>query len=353
MIRFLLTVCLSSFLFVTIYSQKPFYHKNKTISWVGETEFVYYLEHYDRLNFKPDYSLQEETRTIKLDPYATCDVGTEKYFTNFIIDEVKNGKRKVTSLDGEPMNVDQIKDSFGKVSIDTATIFDPEGIAESFMIVHTQPSYQVHSFKIRQWWFYNKETESLGSMVKAIAPIIETEKDDGSILRKTLFWIEMEQQPEKQYDYNNPFVIWAKETVSSLSFKDVKKVKGRTKKTLKNLTYKNPKKGKIKTLENDTWYPYCANPIDKNDVERLLEATVDTITTYDPDTFQEEIKIIKTPKMDYKDFDYFRVLQHWYFDKSTNTLASKVISIGPLKNYYNDLGKLKYRRALYYIPSAQ
>ena len=57
--------------------------------------------------------------------------------------------------------------------------------------------------------------------------------------------------------------------------------------------------------------------------------------------------------MAYKDFEMFRVLQHWYFDKSTNTLASKVISIGPLENIYDEKGELKFRRALYYIPSAQ
>ena len=58
-------------------------------------------------------------------------------------------------------------------------------------------------------------------------------------------------------------------------------------------------------------------------------------------------------KINYKDFEYFRILQHWYFDKSTNTLASKVISIGPLKDILNEDGKLRFRKALYYIMSSQ
>jgi len=351
--KFLLTASLFCFLFTTIHSQKPFYHKNKTISWVGETEFTYYLENYDRLNFSPPRSEQEETRTIKLDPYATCEFGNEKYFTNFIINEALEGRRKVFSLDGDFMTQQEVELEFGTVSIDTTTILDPVTKEESLIITQTDPKYQVQAFKVRQWWFYDKEKESLGSLVRAIAPIIETEKSDGTQIRKTLFWIEMEQDYNKDYDFNDPFVIWAKETVTSLSFKDIKKKKGRTKKTLKNLTYKNPKKGKIKVLENDSWYPYCADPINKEEVSERLEGSVDTVITFDPVTYKEEILVAKKKKVDYKDFDLHRVLQHWYFDKSTNTLASKVITIGPMENVYDDKGELKFRRALYYIPSAQ
>ena len=351
--KFLLTASLFFFLFTTIHSQKPFYHKNKAISWVGETEFTYYLENYDRLNFSPPNSNQEETRTIKLDPFATCEFGTEKYFTNFIINEALEGRRKIYSLDGDFMSQREVQSKFGTVSIDTSMVIDPVTKEEVIVISHIEPRYQVQAFKVRQWWYYDKEKESLESMVRAIAPIIEMEKSNGTKIRKTLFWIEMEQDYNKNYDFNNQFIIWAKETVTSLSFKDIKKKKGRTNKTLKNLTYKNPKKGKIKTLENESWYPYCANPIDKEEVGKLLEATTDTIITFDPETFAEEVTVSKKRKVQYKDFEMFRVLQHWYFDKSTNTLASKVITIGPLENIYDEKGELKFRRALYYIPSAQ
>jgi len=350
--KFILILAAFSFS-ITLLSQKPFYHKNKAISWVGETEFTYYLEHYDRLNFSPPKSAQEETRTIKLDPFATCEFGTEKYFTNYIINEALEGRRKVYSLDGDFMSRKEVEDEFGSVSIDTTTILDPVTKEETIVVAHTEPRYQVQAFKVRQWWYYDKEKKSLGAIVRAIAPIMETEKSNGDFISKTLFWIEMEQDYNKDYNFNDPFIIWAKETVTSLSFKNIKKKKGRTKKTLKNLTYKNPKKGKIEVLENESWYPYCANPIDKEEVGRLLESSIDTITTFDPETFQEDVQFIKKNDVDYKDFELHRVLQHWYFDKSTNTLASKVITIGPLENVYDDKGKLKFRRALYYIPSAQ
>ena len=350
--KFLLSFLLI-FIFITIYSQKPFYHKNKAISWVGEMEFTYHLENYERLNFIPESKVQQETRTIKIDPYATCEVGNETYFTDFIINEVLENRRKVFSLNGDLMTMTDIQNAFGSLTYDTLVSFDPITSIEQLVVVEIDPKHLVKSFKIRQWWYYDKEAESLESMVQSIAPILHLERKDGSIIKKTLFWIEMKQDANKEYNYNDPSVIWAKETLSTLSFKDVKKKKGRSKKALKNLTYKDPKNGKGRTVVNDSWYPYCADQIDKDAVEKILAPTVDTITTYDPETYEEEIKIVKYKKINYKDFKYFRVLQHWYFDKSTNTLASKVISIGPLKDILNEDGKLRFRKALYYIMSSQ
>ncbi len=351
--KILLTSLLLSFYFITIHSQKPFYHKNKTISWVGETEFEYYLEDYDRLNFEPPTNQQEETRSIKLDPFATCELGTERYFTYFIINEVLENRRKVYSMDGDPMTSDEISNAFGKATIDTLITYDPITYKETVTVTRIEPQYQIKSFKVRQWWFYDKEKESIGSLVQAIAPVLELGKSDGSKIYKPLFWIDMKQSVDKDYDYNSPSVIWAKETLSSLSFKDVKKVKGRTNKTLKNVLYKEPKKGKTQVLHNDSWYSYCADEMEVNEVESMLSASKDTIVTFHPETFAEDVQIIKNPEVKFKDFDYMRVLQHWYFDKSTNSLASKVISIGPLQNIYDDKGKLKYRRAVYYVPSGQ
>ena len=122
---------------------------------------------------------------------------------------------------------------------------------------------------------------------------------------------------------------------------------------MKNLTFKDPQKGKGRIVENDSWYPYCSDLIGTEEVEKSLSATVDTIITFDAETYKEDIQIVKNKKITYKDFEYFRILQHWYFDKSTNTLASKVISIGPLQDVLNEEGKLRFRRALYYIMSSQ
>jgi len=351
--KILLTSILFSFYFITIHSQKPFYHKNKTISWVGETEFEYYLEDYDRLNFEPPTNSQEETRSIKLDPFATCEIGTERYFTYFLINEVLDNRLKVFSMDGDPMTNDEIYAAFGKATMDTVITFDPQTYKKTLTVSRIEPQYQIKSFRIKQWWFYDKEKESIGSLVRAIAPIMELGKSDGSKIYKPLFWVEMKQSVDKDYDYNSPTVIWAKETLSSLSFKDVKKVKGRTNKTLKNVLYKAPKKGKTQVLENDSWYSYCAEELEQNQVDIILSSSVDTLITFDPETFVEEVTVKKNPELKFKDLDYMRVLQHWYFDKSTNTLASKVISIGPLENVYDDQGKLKYRRAIYYVPSGQ
>ena len=191
------------FSFSNLIAQKPFYHKNKNIGWVGQTEFTYYLENYDRLNFEPSSRKQEETRTIKIDPYATCDFGNEKYFTNFIINEVLEGRRNVTTLKGKKMQLSEVQNAFGVASIDTTFVVDPVTGKSQMMVIQSDPKYQINAFKIKQWWYFDKEKESLGSMVRAIAPIIFQENEYGVVTQQPLFWIEMQQDYKKQYHYND------------------------------------------------------------------------------------------------------------------------------------------------------
>jgi len=351
--KFFLSIYFILFSVLSCFSQKPFYHKNKDVAWVGETEFTYYLENYDRLNFEPPTSASEETRTIKLDPYATCEFGNEKYFTNFIISETLAGRREVSSMNGKKLSLTEIENAFGSSTIDTTVIIDPVSGEEKFMVVKTEPRYQINSFKVKQWWFFEKENQSLGSLVRAIAPIVSLEKKDGSVLNKPLFWIKMEQDANTNFHFNDPTVIWAKETLSTLKFDKVKKVKGRTKKTFKNFVWKKPRKGDTQVLENESWYSYCAEELEKEKLDDLLGSSVDTVITFDPETFEEKLEIVKSEKVKYKNIKNYRVLQHWYFDKSSNMLASKVISIGPLLDVKDQNGKFKFRRALYYIPSSQ
>ena len=335
--------------------KKPDLKKEKDISWIGETEFIYQLEHHDRMTFTPTGKTQEETRLIKIDPAATCNYGSEKFLTFYLLNAVQQGKIKAHSEDGQPLSVDEVDNKMGFSSIDTVITFDPETLEETFAVVRTDPSSNITSFKIKQWWYFNKTTNSFSSIVKAVGPLKDILSNDGtSVVRtKLLFWIDVEQAADQDFNFNQANVIWAKETINSVSFEDSKKIKGNKRKTFKNLAFQHPKKGKSQVLENESWYAYCAESISKDDVNKLLSASKDSIITYDPETYKETIDIIKTPKVKFKDFKHYRVHQHWYFDKTQNILASKLITIGPLWEVNDEKGKLKYRKALYYIRGEQ
>jgi len=324
--------------------------KDKDISWIGETEFIYQLEHHDRMNFTPTTSSQEETRLIKIDPAATCNFGNEKFLTNYLLSLAQDGLLKSYSQEGKSMSTDDVFNRLGSSDLDTVTTIDPETMEETFAILRTDPIFNISAFKIKQWWYYNKSTKTFQSAIKAIGPLVDRYDKEGNISRQDfLFWIDMEQSAIQNFDFNQANIVWAKETINTVNFDNTKKIKGNFRKTFKNLTFQNPKKGKSQVLENESWYAYCAKPISASEVNQLLSASKDSIITFHPETFEEKIVVVKNPKVKFKDFKYYRVHQHWYFDKEKNQLASKLITLGPMEEVNNEKGELKYRRALYYI----
>jgi len=330
----------------------PSLKENKDISWIGETEFIYQLENHDRMTFTPTSSNQEETRVIKIDPIATCNYGSERFLTNYLLVYAQEGKLKSFSEDGRLLSINEVSNMFSGGSLDTITTIDPETFEETFAIVRTDPMFNIGSFKIKQWWYYNKKNGSFNSTVKSIGPMSDVYDKEGYVVNsKFLFWIDVEQPHNQEFNFNQPNIIWAKETINTLSFENVKKIKGSTRKTFKNLTFQNPKKGKSQVLENESWYSYCSPTIPTDELNQMLSASKDTIITYDPETYEETIEIAKKSKTKYKDFKNYRVHQHWYFDKAQNKLASKLIAIAPLFEVKDEKGKLRYRRALYYIPA--
>ena len=323
---------------------------DKNISWIGETEFIYQLEHHDRMNFVPTSNSQEETRLIKIDPVATCQYGNERFLTNYLLSLIQNGDFKTYYEDGRPMPVNAISNQLGFGNVDTIATIDPETLESTFALVRTNPIFNISSFKIKQWWYYDKSNKRFQSVIKSIAPLRDKLDLEGNLAEQEfLFWIDMEQPVKQNIDFNQSNIVWAKETINTVTFEDTKKIKGNTRKTFKNLTFQNPKKGKSQVLENESWYAYCAETISTNEVNQLLSASKDSIVTYDPETFEEQIVVVKNRKVKFKDFKHYRVHQHWYFDKEKNQLASKLITLGPMQEVNNEKGELKYRRALYYI----
>ncbi|MBK8698906.1 MAG: gliding motility protein GldN [Saprospiraceae bacterium] len=64
------------------------------------------------------------------------------------------------------------------------------------------------------------------------------------------------------------------------------------------------------------------------DVEKKLY-DVDTITTFDYDTYEEKVQVVKNTK-DWRNIYRFRVKEIWFFDEEASMLKSRIIGIAPL-----------------------
>lgn len=81
---------------------------------------------------------------------------------------------------------------------------------------------------------------------------------------------------------------------------------------------------------------------------------IDTITTFDFDTYDEKLEIVKNTKS-WRDINKYRIKEMWYFDKQTSTLRNKIIGIAPLFTEVDPNGgySLEYPLFWIYYPEAR
>jgi gliding motility associated protien GldN len=76
---------------------------------------------------------------------------------------------------------------------------------------------------------------------------------------------------------------------------------------------------------------------------------VDSIPYYDPDTYEETIKVVES-EINSDDIKRYRVKEIWYFDKEASLLKVRILGISPLHETVDPTtGELKYELPLFWI----
>ena len=85
-----------------------------------------------------------------------------------------------------------------------------------------------------------------------------------------------------------------------------------------------------------------------------MGASVDTVTTFDPVTYEEKIQIV-TNEINPEDIKRFRLKEIWFFDEETSTLQVRILGIAPLQDVKDENGNFKYEKAMFwvYYPAAR
>jgi gliding motility associated protien GldN len=94
-------------------------------------------------------------------------------------------------------------------------------------------------------------------------------------------------------------------------------------------------------------------PLSYAEVEKSLYKT-DTVTTFDYDTYNEKIQVVKNTK-DWRNIYRFRVKEIWFFDEEASMLKNRIIGIAPLyEEQVDGLDKaLEYPLFWIYYPEAR
>lgn len=84
-----------------------------------------------------------------------------------------------------------------------------------------------------------------------------------------------------------------------------------------------------------------------DDVLNMLSKT-DTIVTFDPETYEEKVKIVRND-INPSDVKRFRIKEIWYFDKETSTMQVRILGIAPLINVTDSEGNFRYEKVMFWV----
>ncbi|MBK8194207.1 MAG: gliding motility protein GldN [Lewinellaceae bacterium] len=125
----------------------------------------------------------------------------EEPFFKLLSDAATKGDLPVYAIDGtdkfnKRMSTDDVLSMLSKT--DTVVTFDPETYEEKVQIVRNDINWEdVKRFRIKEVWFFDKETSTLQVRILGIAPLIDVKDNEGNFrFEKPMFWVYYPQARE-------------------------------------------------------------------------------------------------------------------------------------------------------------
>ncbi|MCB0638095.1 MAG: gliding motility protein GldN [Lewinella sp.] len=79
-----------------------------------------------------------------------------------------------------------------------------------------------------------------------------------------------------------------------------------------------------------------------------MGASIDTVTTFDPVTYEEKIQVVRN-ELNPEDIKRYRVKEVWFFDEETSTMQVRILGIAPLLDVKDENGNFKYEKVMFWI----
>jgi len=113
-------------------------------------------------------------------------------FLNILIDAAENGE--ITLFRTDDFTSPMTQEEFNKIviRIDTSVIFDPDTYKEEIKITRSELNYEdIKRFRIKEVWYFDKETSTMKVRILGIAPIRDVYDDNTGVFKYELplFWV--------------------------------------------------------------------------------------------------------------------------------------------------------------------
>lgn len=79
-----------------------------------------------------------------------------------------------------------------------------------------------------------------------------------------------------------------------------------------------------------------------------MGASVDTVITFDPETYEEQIQVVRND-LNPEDVKRYRLKEIWFFDEESSTMQVRILGIAPLIDVKDDNGNFRYEKPMYWL----
>jgi len=79
-----------------------------------------------------------------------------------------------------------------------------------------------------------------------------------------------------------------------------------------------------------------------------MGATVDTVITFDPETYEEQVQVVRN-EINPEDVKQFRVKEIWFFDEESSVLKQRILGIAPLIDVFDDNGNFRFTKPMFWV----
>ena len=79
-----------------------------------------------------------------------------------------------------------------------------------------------------------------------------------------------------------------------------------------------------------------------------MGATIDTVITFDPETYEEQIQVVRND-LNPEDVKRFRMKDIWFFDEETSTLQVRILGIAPMIDVKDENGNFRYEKPMFWV----
>jgi gliding motility associated protien GldN len=147
----------------------------------------------------------------------------EAPFFKLLSDAATNGDLPVYSTEDDKfskrLSTDDVLSMLSKS--DTIVTFDPETYAEKVTVVRNDINWEdVKRFRVKEVWFFDKETSTMQVRVLGIAPLIDVKDNEGNFrFERPMFWVYYPQARE-MFARNRVFTLGGN-TNATISWEDL------------------------------------------------------------------------------------------------------------------------------------